>query len=122
MRPKSPSKIALLSLGALLFSIIFFSNSGCKDPGPGKAIVTVVDSLNQPINGAKVELTSQENQPPGDVSDLQTTDVNGKTYHEFELEMILKVKVEKLGYTAPKENIHIIPDETTELKVIMDKN
>lgn len=104
-------------------SIIIFSPlSGCKKTGPGKAVITVLDSLKQPISNAKVELTSKDNQPPGDVSDIQTTDVNGKTYHEFELEMILKVKVEKFGYTAPNENIHIIPDETAQLTIIMDKD
>jgi hypothetical protein len=122
MRLKSISKILLLSIGAMVFSILFSPLTGCKDPGPGKAVITVLDSLKQPISNAKVELTSKDNQPPGDVSDLQTTDVNGNTYHEFELEMILKVKVEKFGYTAPNENIHIIPDETAQLTVIMDKN
>lgn len=112
----------LLFLGALLYLIIFSPITGCKKTGPGKAVVTVLDSLKQPISGAKVELTSKDNQPPGDVSDIQTTDINGNTYHEFELEMILKVKVEKFGYTAPNENIHIIPDETAQLTVIMDKD
>jgi hypothetical protein len=122
MRLKSISKILLLSIGALLFSIIFSPLSGCKDTGPGKAVVTILDSLKQPIAGAKVELTSKDNQPPGAVSDIQTSDINGKTYHEFELEMILKVKVEKFGYSAPNENIHIIPEETAQLTIIMDKD
>ena len=88
MRSNSLPKIMLLCIGAVLSIIIFSPLSGCKKPGPGKAVITVLDSLKQPISNAKVELTSKDNQPPGDVSDIQTTDVNGKTYHEFELEMI----------------------------------
>lgn len=100
-------------LGA--FSLTFFP--ACKKDKPGKAIIQVVDSLNLPIYGATVNLNSDNNPKPGIVKDKKTTDNNGKTYHEFPLEVILQVEVTKGTRTAPKNNIHIIPGETANLIV-----
>ncbi len=100
----------------LMFVAIFFAPS-CKKEEPGKAIITVVDSLNIPVFGAVVNLNSDNNPKPGIVKDKKTTDNNGRTYHEFPLEVILQVEVTKDAMIFPKSNIHIIPGETAELTV-----
>jgi hypothetical protein len=98
-----------------IFSILV--TTSCKKDKPGKAVVTVLDSLNQPVYGAVVNLNSDNNPEPGIVKDKKTTDNNGKTYHEFPLECILQVEVSKGTAEAPKSNIHIIPGETAQLTV-----
>ncbi len=110
------NKSFLLILGILsIFGIII--SSSCKKTKPGKAIITVTDSLNQPVYGATVNLNSDNNPKPGVVKDKKLTDNNGKTYHEFPLEVILQVEASKGARTAPKSNIHIIPGETATLTV-----
>lgn len=89
----------------------------CKKDKPGKAVITVLDSLNQPVYGATVNLNSDNNPEPGIVKDKKVSDNNGKTYHEFPLECILQVEVTKSTLAAPKSNIHVIPGETAELTV-----
>ena len=96
-----------------LFSLLI--TPSCKKPKPGKAVITVLDSLNQPVYGAVVNLNSDNNPEPGIVRDKKTTDNNGKTYHEFPLECILQVEVTKGTFVAPKSNIHVIPEETANL-------
>jgi hypothetical protein len=105
--------LILLSLG--LCSIIF--STSCKKDKPGKAVITVLDTLNRPVYGATVNLNSDNNPEPGIVKDKKLSDNNGKTYHEFPLEVILQVEVSKGLWVAPKSNIHIIPGETAELTV-----
>jgi hypothetical protein len=112
MKSKSILFVALV-LG--FFSILI--NTSCNKEKPGKAVITVVDSLNLPVYNAIVNLNSNNNPEPGIVKDKKTTDNNGKTYHEFPLECILQVEVTKGLIEAPKSNIHIIPGETAELTV-----
>jgi hypothetical protein len=104
-------KLILIFLILLTFS--------CKKEKPGKATITVLNGLNQPVYGATVNLNSNNNPKPGIVKDKKTTDNNGKTYHEFPLEVILQVEVSKGTKVAPKANIHIIPNQISELTVIL---
>ncbi|MCC6253270.1 MAG: hypothetical protein IT238_12495 [Bacteroidia bacterium] len=101
----------LFSIIIACFSVLFITSS-CKKKPVGKAIITVIDSLNQPVYGAIVNLNSNNNPKPGVVKDKKTSDNNGKTYHEFPLEVILQIEVTKGSKVAPKSNIHIIPGET----------
>jgi hypothetical protein len=103
----------VLTIG--LFTIVL--TSSCNKEKPGKATITVLDSLNLPVYGATVNLNSDNNPEPGIVKDKKVSDNNGKTYHEFPLECILQVEVTKGALVAPKSNIHIIPGETAELTV-----
>jgi hypothetical protein len=112
MNKKSFLLIALV-LGIFTLTI----TTSCKKDKPGKAVITVLDSLNLPVYGAVVNLNSDNNPEPGIVKDKKTSDNNGKTYHEFPLECILQVEVSKGTLEAPKSNIHIIPGETAELTV-----
>jgi len=94
-----------------------FVTTSCKKDKPGKAVITVVDSLNLPVYGATVNLNSNNNPEPGIVKDKKVSDNNGKTYHEFPLEVILQVEVTKGTFVASKSNIHVIPGETANLTV-----
>ncbi len=107
--------ILLIAFVIGIFSILV--SSSCKKEKPGKAVITVLDSLNQPVYGATVNLNSDNNPEPGIVKDKKVSDNNGKTYHEFPLECILQVIVTKGVAEAPKSNIHIIPGETAELTI-----
>ena len=110
------NKTIILLSAVLVIATLFFAPS-CKKDEPGKAIITVVDSLNIPVFGAVVNLNSDNNPKPGIVKDKKTTDNNGRTYHEFPLEVILQVEVTKDAMVFPKSNIHIIPGETAEITV-----
>lgn len=111
-----------VSLFLALFFLVAVSQTGCKETGLAKAEVTVVDSSGLPLDGVTVYLNSNNNNPPGEIEDKQKTDVNGKTYHEFELEAILQIELEKTGYSAPKENVHVIPGETATKRITMFKD
>jgi hypothetical protein len=107
--------ILLFLLAITLASSVLVS---CKRPGEGRAIVTVVDTLNMPVAGATVELTSRNNpNKPGDVNFSQATDLDGKAYFSNKLEVILQVEAKKGTLKSTKENIHIIPDEVAVLTV-----
>jgi hypothetical protein len=107
--------ILLIAFVIGIFSVLV--STSCKKEKPGKAVITVLDSLNQPVYGATVNLNSDNNPEPGIVKDKKVSDNNGKTYHEFPLECILQVEVSKGVLVAPKSNIHIIPGETAELTI-----
>ena len=106
---------ASLSYLALIFLLTISTFMGCKDEKePAKAVITVVDSLNAPIQGCSVEMNSDNNPRPGDVKASEITDLSGNAYFEFDLEAILQVEVTKGSFTADKENVHVIPGETAE--------
>ena len=107
--------VLYITLSLSVFTL--FMGTSCKKEKPGKAVITVLDSLNQPVYGATVNLNSDNNPEPGIVKDKKLSDNNGKTYHEFPLDCILQVEVSKGTLEAPKSNIHIIPGETAELTV-----
>jgi hypothetical protein len=108
---------SIFLIAFLLGIFTLFASTSCKKEKPGKAVITVLDSLNQPVFGATVNLNSDNNPEPGIVKDKKVSDNNGKTYHEFPLECILQVEVNKGVLEAPKSNIHIIPGETAELTI-----
>lgn len=110
-------KKSVVILAILLGFFSFLTITSCHKEKPGKAVITVLDSLNAPVYGAVVSLNSDNNPEPGVVKDKKTTDNNGKTYHEFPLEVILQVEVSKGTLIAPKSNIHIIQGETANLTV-----
>lgn len=104
---------------ALIFILCGILTIGCKKEEPGKAVITVVDTLNNPIQGCTVVLNSDNNPKPGDVKASEISDISGKAYFEFDLEAILQVEVSKGAFTADKENIHVIPGETAEKTITL---
>jgi hypothetical protein len=51
----------------------------------------VVDSLNKPIQGANVRITSKTYNATSAIEEFGKTDVKGKAYFTFKLEAILEV-------------------------------
>jgi hypothetical protein len=74
--------------------------SSCKKDGPARAEIIVVDVTGAPVEGATVTLHQDTLKSPvtgaqATISDVKTTDSDGKTSHEFPLEAILNVDVVK---------------------------
>jgi len=93
-KEKSGFRIGIL-LAALLVSLSFFS---CKKDGPTIAVITVIDSVSRPVQGAKVILWQDTavNKSNGVASDLRvtkTTDAAGRAEFEFQLEAFLNIDV-----------------------------
>ena len=80
----------------ILFSVssLFFVSCSKEDP---RAIITVIDDNNRPVPNAEVKLFSK----PTDLilEDIQFTDNEGKSYHEFVFEGTLDVKVKVSNYS-----------------------
>lgn len=71
-------KVPFLGLIAFVFiCIISFTFSSCKDPAPPKGIVYVLDSLDQPIEGATVQLRSTGYKGAGTIKGIKVTKANG---------------------------------------------
>ena len=88
-------KRIIFSVLTLLLFAFAASQSSCKKKKPTEAEITVLDSINRPLVGAKVYVNSKNNTPPGTIEDTQVTDNRGKTFHTFENEAILQVEVSK---------------------------
>ncbi|TAH42389.1 MAG: hypothetical protein EYC69_05500 [Bacteroidetes bacterium] len=93
-KEKSGRLAGLIMLGFFL-SLSFFS---CKKDGPTKAVISVVDSINRPVQGAQVILWQDTavNKTNGVASDLRvvkTSDAAGKAEFEFQLEAFLNIDV-----------------------------
>jgi len=94
-----------------LFAFIALTASKCNKENPPKAIVTVVDNKEHVVSGATVKVYSDPtfynngveypsvgyyNPDEKTLYDIQTTDVNGQTSHNFKYESIYSVFVTKL--------------------------
>ncbi len=86
---KSSLFLIIFSIGTLLFV-------SCNKEDP-KAIITVVDDKNRPVPNAEVKIYSK----PTDLilEDVQFTNNEGKSYHEFIFEGTLDVKVTVTNYS-----------------------
>jgi hypothetical protein len=72
----------------VLFSAVLIS--GCAKDKPCKAIITVLDSNNNPVGGAAVHLVAP---PPSTVDLTLSTDLAGKASFEVNLPQILDINV-----------------------------
>ncbi len=93
-KEKSGRGTGLILVG-LFLALSFFS---CKKDGPSKAVITVVDSINRPVQGAQVILWQDTavNKTNGVASELRvskTTDASGRAEFEFQLEAFLNIDV-----------------------------
>ena len=84
----------------ILFTGIALLTSSCKKTSPADAMVTVVDSLDRPIKGAKVILRQDSVVNPltnikAAIYDEKVSDINGNTFHSFKWEAVLNVEVTK---------------------------
>ncbi len=93
-------KVIIFFFASLMFvaGIQLFS---CKRPAPPKAVVTVVDEENLPVEGATVIVRADSGRviylKSGMVlADTAKTDANGQVSYEFMYEAIYNVKASKL--------------------------
>lgn len=108
---------------ASLVAIVFFSQSSCKKTTPAVAVITVKDTLNKAVAGAKVVLRNDSVTSP--VTGVQankyqegTTDTQGRVEFTFDLEAVLFVEVTK-GALFEKDYIRLEQSKTVEKTIIL---
>jgi hypothetical protein len=107
----------------LLIAITAVTASSCKKTKPCKAIITVVDSLGDPVAGAKVILRQDSvvNAQTGVRADLyqeQFSAGTGEAFFEFEWEAVLNVEISKDALTA-KDYIRLEQSEEIRKTVVL---
>lgn len=118
-KEKSGRFTALMIAGLFLLLSVF----SCKKDGPSNAVITVVDSINRPVQGALVILWQDTavNKSNGVVSELRvskTTDASGKAEFEFQLEAFLNIDVLYNADTA-RSFIRLKEHETVNKTVVI---
>ena len=83
--------ITLSCFSGIALSILLLggSNISCNKPTDCKAIISVVDSANNPVSGATVKLYSSN--PPGQIQGTGTTDGSGNVTFDFKLPAIFDI-------------------------------
>jgi len=84
----------------LIFILSTFTYYSCRKTSPADALVTIVDSLSNPVSGALVVLKQDSVISPNtgaqaDVYQSQTTNGSGQATFSFKLEAVLFVEVSK---------------------------
>lgn len=97
MKNKQTHKLQVFFLFFIIIGTLN-SVSSCKKDGPARAEITVVNASGVPIAGATVLVHQDTIKSPvtgaqAVISDVQTTDSDGKSLHEFPLEAILNIDV-----------------------------
>ncbi|MBL7927389.1 MAG: hypothetical protein JNK61_10850 [Bacteroidia bacterium] len=113
----------LKTFAVLLVSILSMHLGACKKTSNADARVTVVDSLNRPIKGAKVVLRQDSVVNPNtgikaDILDEKITDINGNTNHSFKWEAVLNLEVSK-GNLKVQDYIRLEQSETVGKTVVL---
>lgn len=109
----------------LFLIFVLTLNWNCKKTGPAEAIVTILDSLGQPVAGAKVILRqdSVQNTTTGvraDVYQEHVTSSNGEAVFSFELEAVLNIEVIKDSIHKADEYIRLEQSKTVRKTVVID--
>jgi hypothetical protein len=105
--------LAVLGFGVLA------SSSSCGKKTEPKAEITVVDSLNKAIQGAKVRITSKTYNASSVIDQNGVTDVKGKAYFTFKLEAILEVIATGKNNKVGKDYIQLEMGKTVEKTIIV---
>ena len=108
----------------LFIAVAAVTASSCKKTKPCKAVITVVDSLGEPIAGAKVVLRQDSvvNAQTGVRADLfqeQISAGTGEAFFEFEWEAVLNVEISKDVLTA-KDYIRLEQSEEVRKTVVLN--
>ena len=95
MNKEKSGRLTGLILVGIFLALSFY---GCKKDGPTLAVISVVDSINRPVQGALVILWQDTavNKTNGVASDLRvtkTSDASGKAEFDFQLEAFLNIDV-----------------------------
>jgi hypothetical protein len=87
--------ITLGCFSGIALSIVLLggSNISCNKPTDCKAIVTVLDSANNPVAGATVKLYSSN--PPGQIQGQGSSDGSGNVTFDFKLPAIFDIAATK---------------------------
>ena len=85
---------------SLLISLLVVSTFSCKKEGPCKATITVVDSLERSVAGAKVILRQDSVVNPNTgaqayIHQEGTTSASGTVSFEFDKEAVLNIEASK---------------------------
>ncbi len=87
-----PSAVILCAVFA--FVLLATTHTSCKKDQNCYATLTVVDTLNAPVQAATVKLNCQQCNPPGSLQEQTgTTDASGKVSFTFRLPAILDVYI-----------------------------
>ncbi|MEI6522048.1 MAG: hypothetical protein WCO37_01025 [Bacteroidota bacterium] len=103
----------LFLLTVLCFGVLV-SSSSCGKKSDPKVEITVVDSLNKAIQGAKVRITSKTYNASSIIDQNATTDIKGKAYFTFKLEAILEVIASGKNNKIGRDYIQLEIGKTTE--------
>ena len=122
MKNKQSPIISVFILFLSVFGALSLTFS-CKSEGPARAEITVVNATGNPVEGVTVILHQDTLKSPvtgaqSNISDVQTTDADGKTSHEFSLESILNVDVSK-GKLKISDYIRLEKSNTVSKTVIL---
>jgi hypothetical protein len=84
--------IALSCFSGVLLCVVVLGigNVSCNKPTDCKVQVTIVDSVNQPVNLAVVKLYSSN--PPGQVDGIENTNIYGIASFDFKLPAIFDIQ------------------------------
>ncbi len=98
-------RIINIGIIAVVLAGVVFLNYSCKEEATPKAVVTVFDEDNNPVEEARVIVKAANSDSSHTVvyllneakpvADTQWTDSDGKVYYDFKYEAIYKVEVTK---------------------------
>ncbi|MFI5218114.1 MAG: hypothetical protein ACHQNT_01410 [Bacteroidia bacterium] len=108
---------------AFILSTVVSAFYSCRKTGPADAIVTVVDSVSNPVSGALVILKQDSVISPNtgaqaDVYQSQVTDGSGQASFSFKLEAVLFVEVSK-GSLEVKDYIRLEQSKQVEKTIVL---
>ncbi|MDD2387147.1 MAG: hypothetical protein PHP52_10245 [Bacteroidales bacterium] len=94
----------IVIIAVILTGVVVF-NYSCRPEDPPKAVVTVIDEDNKPVEKAQVVVRAANSETAHTivyllneakaVADTQYTDKEGKVFYDFKYESIYKVEVTK---------------------------
>jgi hypothetical protein len=108
-----------------LLAVFAVAVTSCKKTGPAEAVITVLDSINQPVQNARVILRQDSVTNPttgiqADVYQEQYTGTTGETFFSFDNEAVLNIEVTKDTLFENDEYIRLEQNETVRKTVILD--
>jgi hypothetical protein len=105
----------------ILFAITLSLAPSCKKTGESVAVITVLDSLGKPVQGALVKLTASP-QALKTIApylpSIQTSGADGKTYHRLPLEAVLNAEVSK-GNLKVNDMVRFKKDDTIYQTIVL---
>jgi hypothetical protein len=103
--------------------VLAFVSTSCKKTEPCNAVISVLDTLDRPVVGARVVLRQDSVINPttgvrADILEEGVTAANGEAYFEFKLEAVLNVEV-TYDIRSAKDYIRLEQSETVRKTIIL---